>query len=201
MRRNTAFPLFVHPFRIVLGCFQTEILVGGGGKKSLYMRLQGQCMSLSLGSLGSVPAAPHCVTQGGRAQCWEVTCGATAVQCPEDGCSRGRMQHVAPKLPEMDGCWRMGMQTCKPHCSVGVPCRAGWMCCCCSGQGWQWCGQRGSCSSPVAGACKGQDDAQLWGAGASLASCRLGSGSVQLAQLLARKSCRLMLEVVGVQDL
>ena len=54
---------------------------------------------------------------------------------------------------------------------------------------------------PSSSACKGQDGAQLWGAGASLASCRLGSGSVQLAQLLARKSCRLMLEVVGVQDL
>lgn len=52
-----------------------------------------------------------------------------------------------------------------------------------------------------AGSCKGQDGAQPWVAGASLASCRLGSGSVQLAQLLARKLCRLMLEVVGVQDL
>lgn len=46
----------------------------------------------------SVPAVLHCMTQEGRAQCWEVTCGAAAAQCPglaepqqmdaaEDGCS------------------------------------------------------------------------------------------------------------------
>lgn len=93
------------------------------------------------------------------------------------------------------------MPPCKLHGLVEMLCCAGWMCCCCSGQGWQWCGQRGSCSPPVAGACKGQGSTQLWGAGASLAAWRLGSGSVRLAQLLARKSCRLMLEVVGVQDL